>query len=200
MILSTEEEVALIEKAQADDMQSFEKLVEIYTPYVKSLARRYFLIGGELEDIIQIGLMGLCVAIRKYDKSLGTSFKTFVNMVVLSDIKNEITKSQNTKNRMLAECMSLELNNEDDDAWVYVPESADKSPEEQLIQKQKIKTIICELNQSLNAQEKKILSMYLKGFKYAEIAEKIDSTTKRVDNTLTKAKKILQKLKKEESL
>lgn len=190
----------LVKKAQQGDRQSFNSLFDIYNNFIKSIARRYIFVGGDIEDLIQIGFIGMCEAIQKYDINSDASFKTFLYICVQAEIKNAITKSNNNKNKALHDSISLDIEVDEDDSWAYVLVSEDKTPEEQTIQKQKIKLIFDKLKMGLNEKEKSILLYYLKGYKYIEIAKKLDVDTKYVDNTLTKAKKLLQKLKAEEDL
>lgn len=189
----------LIIKAQGGEREAYEKIIAKYTPYIKNIARKYFLINAEIEDLMQIGFLALCDAINKYDIKSNASFKTYLYMSVQGDIKNAISKSQNLKNRALNESLSLEIN-DDEDSWAVVLASDDETPEEEVITKQKVNRLVLTLKEKLNEIEKKIIALYLQGYRYAEIAEELGVTTKQVDNTLSKAKKVLEKCKKEEDL
>ena len=73
--------------------------------------------------------------------------------------------------------------------------SSNASIEDEVINKQKVQILLDELKQKLDMQERKILSKYLQGYKYSEIAQKLNVSTKKVDNTITKAKKLVSKYK-----
>lgn len=194
------DERELIIKAQNGDRDAYEKIIELFTPYVKNIARKYFLLNTEIEDLMQIGFLALCDAVNKYDINSNASFKTFLFLCVQGDIKNAISKTNNLKNRALNESLSLEFGDDEEDSWAFVLVGTDQTPEEEVITKQKVKKIIARLKQKLNQLEKQILSFYLQGYRYLEIAEKLGITTKQVDNTLSKAKRVLEKFKIEEDL
>ena len=195
-----QKERELIIKAQNGDRESYEKIISLCTPYIKNIARKYFLLNAEIEDLMQIGFLALCDAINKYDVNSNANFKTFLYLCVQGDIKNAISKTHNLKNRALNDSLSLEFGEDEEDSWAVVLASNDESPEEEVITKQKVKRLISALTQKLNEKEKKIISFYLQGYRYAEIAEQVGVTTKLVDNTLSKAKRILERCKKEEDL
>lgn len=193
-------EKELILKAQNGDREAYEKIISHFTPYIKNIARKYFLLNAEIEDLMQIGFLALCDAVNKYDVNSSASFKTFLYMCVQGDIKNAISKSNSLKHKALNESLSLEFGESEEDSWAVVLASNDDTPEEEVITKQKVKKLISTLKQKLNENEKKIISLYLQGYRYAEIASEMNVTTKQVDNTLSKAKRVLEKCKKEEDL
>lgn len=192
--------VELIKQAQNGDDKAFSELIKQYSPLISSIVRKYFLAGFEVEDLMQVGYISLIKAIKNYDDKNGANFSTYLYMVVQGDIKNEITKSQNNKNATLNNALSLDLTLEDDDdeegysPWAYLFVS-DDSIEDEVIKEQKIKTILDTLKQNLDKEERGILSLYLQGYKYAEIARKLNVSNKKVDNTITKAKKLVIKYK-----
>jgi RNA polymerase sporulation-specific sigma factor len=194
------DEKELITKAQQGDREAYEKIIAMFTPYIKHIARKYFLLDADIEDLMQIGFLALCDAINKYDINSKANFKTFLYLCVQGDIKNAITKSHNIKNRTLNESLSLEFGDDEEDSWAVVLVGSGQTPEEEVITKQKVQKILTRLKQNLDAQEKSIISFYLQGYRYTEIAEKLKITTKQVDNTLSKAKRVLNKFKKEEDL
>ena len=194
------DEQGLILEAQKGSSEAYEKLIFLYTPYIKNIVRKYFLIDADVEDLMQIGFLSLCEAIKKYDINSKASFKTYLYLCVEGDIKNAITKTQNSKNRLLSESLSLEFGENEEDSWAVVLVSGEQTPEEEVITKQKVKKLINKLKQKLNLIEKKVISLYLQGYKYQEIAQELEISTKQVDNTLTKAKRVLEKYKKEEDL
>ena len=196
----TENEKDLILKAQNGDREAYEKIISFYTPYIKNIARKYFLVNAEIEDLMQIGFLALCDAVNKYDANSNASFKTFLYLCVQGDIKNAISQTNNLKNKALNESLSLEFGDDEEDSWAVVLASSDETPEDEVITKQKVKKLISTLKRNLNEIEKNVISFYLRGYRYSEIAEKINITTKQVDNTLSKAKRILEKCKKEEDL
>lgn len=195
-------DVKLIEKAQNGDDEAFSALIKQYSPLISSIVRKYFLAGFEVEDLMQIGYISLIKAIKDYKIDSKANFSTYLYMAVLGDIKNEISKSFNNKNLALNNALSLDFTFEDSDdedgysPWAYLI-VGDDSIEDEVIKEQKVKILLNALRESLDKKERQILSYYLQGYKYAEIANMESVTTKKVDNTITKAKRILANYKKD---
>ena len=146
-----EEEFNTIKLAQGGDKDAYNKVIKEYTPYIKSLARKYFLVGAEMEDIMQIGFLSLCEAINRFNLESNVRFITYLHYCVNGDLKNQITKSQNNKQKALNESISLDIDGDDDNenSWAYVLISTDLSPEDEVITKQKVKEVVNLLKQNL---------------------------------------------------
>ncbi len=190
----------LVVQAQSGNDDAFTRLIEKYSPLISSIVRKYFLAGFEAEDLMQIGYVSLIKAIKGYKVDARASFSTYLYMVVSGDIKNEVTKAKNNKHLALNNSYSLDVSFDDDEEdsfspWAYLFIDENASIEDEVINKQKVQILLDELKQKLDMQERKILSKYLQGYKYSEIAQKLNVSTKKVDNTITKAKKLVSKYK-----
>ena len=192
-----EEEIKLVKKAKMGDQDAFLQLSKMYKPYISAMSRRFFLLGGDLDDIIIEGQFGLFNAVLSYDEKKNITFKTFAINCINNAIKTCVTKDNRQKNRILNNAITIDVDTEDEDAWVYILISDELSPEQELIKRQQIKYIIDEIKVRLNDSQKKVLKLYLEDKSYAEIAKLIGKDTKYVDNTLTQIKKKLASLKKE---
>lgn len=194
------DEKKIIEKAKKGDEQAFNELAVIYKPYIQRISRRYFLIGGDMEDILQEGLIGMYKAVMSYDLDSKVAFKTFAYLCINSQIKTCISQSNRKGNKALNNSVSVDNEMEDEDAWAVILISDELSPEEELIKRQKVKEIIKEMNQVLKPIQKQILKLYFNNYSYVEIAKVIGKDTKFVDNNLTQIKKKLAHLKENEEL
>lgn len=194
------QEKELIKLAREGDTKAYADLIENYTNLVSRIARRYFLIGGEMDDLVQEGLIGLCGAIKTYNLSSDVAFKSFAYLCINNAIKTVLTKSNRQKNSMLNNYLSVDEQNEDEDSWAVILISDELSPEDEMIKKQKIKAIVKEINNILDTKQKIIFNMYLNNYKYTEIASSIGKDVKYIDNTLTQIKKKLAHLKEKEDL
>ena len=192
--------IELIKKAQSGDDNAFSLIIKQYSPLISSIVRKYFLAGFEVEDLMQIGYISLIKAIKDYNTSSDANFSTYLYMSVQGDIKNEVAKSYNNKNMALNNALSLDITFDDEDEdgiyspWAYLFTS-ESSIEDEVIKEQKVKQLLDVLKQKLDEQERKILSLYLQGYKYLEIAQNLSITTKKVDNTIAKAKRLLSNYK-----
>ena len=188
----------LIEDAQHGNTASMEKLLSIYKPLVNKIARSYFLTGGDIEDLVQEGMIGLYKAIKNYNAEKNASFKTFANTCIKNQIQSAVRVASSEKNMVLSTALPIEtyqITNEDDDEIEIVLPSSAPLPDENFENKERFKKITKQIVTSLSQLELKILLSYLKGFNYEEIANANNISKKSVDNALTRIKNKLSFLK-----
>lgn len=194
------DESELLRKAKMQDDDAFNQLVNYYKPYIHALSRRYFIIGADDEDVYQEALIGFFRAVRTYKEDSKASFKTFATMCMNSQIQTKINKSHNEKNKPLNEAIDVDEGGEDLEGWAYVFMTDELTPEEQLINEQKIKLIVDYIKNGFNEMQRKVLNAYLYNYSYAQIAKMVGKESKFVDNCLTQMKKKLAKIVKREDL
>lgn len=200
------EEQKLLELAKAGDEISLTQLMNIYKPVVNKLARKYFLINSSLDDIIQEGMLGLFKAFRSYKLGAEASFKTYATLCINRQIQTAITANNRNKNIPLNTYFSInnqgkillsvkkEEGEEDEDNGFFVP-SNDLTPEESILFREKLSELNLQINKELSLFEKKVLSLYIKGLNYVEIAEVLKKQPKSIDNALSRIKIKLRELK-----
>ena len=160
-----------------------EELFRRHKGLVRSCARRYFLIGGETEDLIQEGMLGLCRAVESYDgeREGGSSFKNFAYLCISRRILDAVKKAARASGGEQA--ISLE---------VGMAESG-LSPEELLILSDEQREFRQKMSVALSDFEFKIMTMYMDGMTSSEICEATGKPLKSVDNALQRSKrKLLQ--------
>lgn len=197
----TDEQILLLYKG--GDEKALDFLLGKYKSLASKIARSYFLVGAESEDILQEAMLGLYSACRTYMDN-GASFKSFATLCITRAVQSAVKKANRLKNKMLNESLSLSNQGsvlldgkdfDDEDVSLYIPSNI-LDPEDALLadeQKNEINRII---NENLSIKEKKVLVLYLNGLSYAQIAEKIGDTTKAVDNAISRTKKKLEELLK----
>ena len=181
----------LVLRAQKGDKLAEEALLVRYAGIVRSKAREFFLAGGETEDLIQEGMIGLYRAVGDYRVGVETSsFKNFAYLCVRRRIIDAVKSSARKKNVPLNNYVSLfsgeELN----------VDSAEISPEETLIQGENRREFMQKMSGVLSDFEFKIIVMYMNGMSCAEICAATNKGEKSVDNALQRGKKKLLKLLK----
>ncbi len=182
----TDEE--LLAFSQAGDSKATETLLERYSDLVRHLSRRYFLVGGETEDLIQEGMIGLYQAVSDYrEKSNGSAFKTFAYLCVSRRIIDAVKASSRKKNEPLNTYVSI-LGGE----W---PTSA-QSPEEQMILMDEQREFKQKMSRVLSDFEFKVVVSYMEGMTCAEICNACGKSAKSVDNAIQRSKKKLSELLK----
>lgn len=182
------DENKLIERYKQGDEFALEEIFKINKPLINSIVRKYFLIGAEIDDLMQEGMIGLYRAIISYDGKKDANFKTYAKICIERMVLNAIKSANSKKNIPLNNSIALDstLNDEEDEeifnAW------DENNPESILLNKEKYMKLFEKATQNLSLFEKNVLELYLDGLSYAEIAERLDKTPKSVDNGLTRIK------------
>lgn len=173
--------------AKAGDGQAMEELMLRYANTVRRLARRFFLVGGETEDLIQEGMMGVYRAIGSFHENGAEkwTFKGFATMCVQRRIIDAVKRSARQKNVPLNNYVSIF-----DGDWV-LPEL---SPEERVIQMEDRTEFLQKMSRSLSDFEFRVTVMYMDGLSMAEICVATGKNEKSVDNAIQRSKRKLQKL------
>lgn len=185
----TDEALVLLNKR--GDGMAFDELYSRYITIIRSLARTYFLVGGDEEDLCQEGLIGLFSAVNAYDaeKQGSSSFKTFAYKCIKSRILNLISLSRAEKHRALNDSVSIqEVVENETDGFI-------SSPEDKVIGEEGLKELIYEIKSQLSNFEIQVFNLYVEGEKYTEIAEKLNKTPKSVDNAIQRIKEKTKRLR-----
>ncbi len=177
----------LVSRAQKGDKQAEDELLLRHAGIVRSKARGFFLMGGETEDLIQEGMIGLFGAIRDYKVGAqGCSFKNFAYLCVTRRIIDAVKIAASKKNVPLNNY--VDIVNFDGDIAV--------SPEDELIRSENRLEFMQTMSRTLSDFEFKIMVMYMDGMSCAEICAATGRSEKSVDNAIQRSKKKLQKLLK----
>ena len=180
----TDEE--LIARIRSGETGVTEYLLEKYKPLVKKQARTMYLMGGENEDLIQEGMIGLFRAISTYRQGEG-SFYGFALLCINRQMYTAVQASARKKHEPLNAYVSL-------DEEPQMP--LEDSPETMLLLQEKEGKWEAMIARHLSSLEKKVLALYLEGMSYGQIAEQIGRPEKSVDNAIQRLKKKLKKVEK----
>ncbi len=196
-LLSDEE---LITEYRDGDAHAADLLMVRYKDMVKSLAGSMYIIGGETEDLIQEGMIGLFEAVRDYDSGRDASFRTFARLCVSRKMYSAIKLSGRKKHMPLNTYISIY--NEDDpreDGGSSVPlqdvlsAGSDTEPESIILNQEKALEISEAIERELSPLEKSVMDLFMTGMGYTEIARVLGRDEKSTDNAL---QRIRGKLKK----
>lgn len=192
-------EEEIIKKAQLGDNQAIETLLNSYKQLVNFVTRKYFLVGGDNDDLLQEGMIALYKAINSYDFKKNVPFNIYAKTVIERTIINAIKSDASSKNTMLNNSYGLtnqgQINFNDELDFGYTIESDNLSPELKVLSSEQTKDIVKQIKQVLSDYELKILKFYLKGLSYTQIATELGVGSKSVDNALNRIKSKLQFLK-----
>lgn len=195
MIEYAELEDSALQKLAADgDSYAEEELVSRYMRLVRICARPLFLAGGESEDLIQEGMFGLLSAVRQYDSKHNASFKTFAEWCIRNQLRSAVKSASSLKHDPLNNRVPLEsiLSDESQTQAVACAELFQKSPEEQVLARENKKyteQLYLSLVSMLSKYEKAVLTYYLEGLSYKEIAKLTGKGDKAVDNAIQRIRR-----------
>ena len=178
-MLESLDDEALIRLMRQGEKGISDYLLEKYKGLVLKKARKLFLAGGETDDLIQEGMIGLFQAIRDYQEGREASFQTFAGLCIDRQMYKAIKNSNRQKNMPLNAYVSLSAEEEE----ALLGQSQD-SPETILIDQEMAKEETSRLFEGLSHLEEEVLALFLQGESYEDIAKALGRTTKSVDNAL----------------
>lgn len=182
----SDEKLAVMSRA---DECAMETLMERYKKAIKSIARQYFLAGGEEDDLIQEGTVGLFKAITTYDGE--SPFKNYAFRCIRSSIISTVRKSTSDKSKALNYYVPIYVG-EDDDKTPFIKDGV-IDPEEEYINTEAAREFMERVKKTLSSYEYEILIMYLEGYSYSDIADKRNKNVKSVDNAVQRIRKKIAK-------
>lgn len=157
-----------------------ETLVLRHTRLVRMCARPFFLAGGDSEDLIQEGMLGLLAAIREFRPDRGARFATYAQVCVRRRIISAVRSASGGKHAPLNDYVSLEL---------LSSETGSADPEDLIIRREALHALEADISGSLTRLEKQVLARYLEGESYAEIARAVGRSPKSVDNAVQRIRR-----------
>jgi RNA polymerase sporulation-specific sigma factor len=182
--------------AQNGDDEAMEWLITRYKAMVRARARQYYLAGADREDLVQEGMIGLFKAVRDYQKNMNIPFYNFANLCVSRQLMTAVKTAARKKHIPLNTYISLSMPTTGDELSLLPEQLCDNTalqPEYQLIRHEEAEGMAFIVERVLSEFEKSVLSMYLNGIAYQNIAEKLDKSVKSVDNALQRIRRKLEK-------
>jgi RNA polymerase sporulation-specific sigma factor len=201
------EDLQLVLKARHGDQAALDQLLRRYTGFVRLKASSYFLAGGDSEDLVQEGLIGLYKAVRDFRTDKETSFRSFAELCVTRQIITAIKTATRFKHQPLNSYVSFShtpAGQENDGECTLgdaLPGSAVEEPPVVVISTEELQSLVFCLGTGLSELEADALRLYLEGCSYEEMAATLECDTKTIDNALQRVKrKIIQHQKAREVL
>lgn len=193
----------LIEKQRDGDTSITDFIMDKYKNLVRKKARAIYLLGGENDDLIQEGMIGLFKAVRDYDLKQEVSFYSFADICISRQMYTAIEASKRKKHIPLNSYISIYEERSEFEERQHPPlidmiqSEKTSNPEELFLDKEYLQRVEYELRENLSDLENKVLYLHLLGTDYQTIAKLLEKSSKAVDNALqrikTKAQKILHK-------
>ncbi len=193
----------LVYLAQQGSDRAFDYLLDKYRVFVRGKSLSYYIAGADRDDIIQEGMIGLFKAVRDFSSSRGVSFKTFADLCVTRQIITAVKNASRQKHAPLNSYVSLNksvANEDSDDSMLLdiIGPGENLNPEEIIINKEKANILEVKMSQSLSKFELLVVSLYLEGYSYTQIAKALGKDTKSIDNALQRIKRKFEKISEKE--
>ncbi|MDR5697295.1 MAG: RNA polymerase sporulation sigma factor SigH [Armatimonadota bacterium] len=187
----------LVETAKNGDDRASEFLINKYRNFVRVKAKAYFLIGADREDIIQEGMIGLYKAIRDFRRDKLSSFRAFAELCITRQIITAIKTATRQKHIPLNSYISLNKPIYDDDSdrtlLDVIGGMKVSDPEELVINEEASARMRARIRRNLSELEHRVLSAYLEGKSYQEMANELRRHVKSIDNALQRVKRKLER-------
>jgi RNA polymerase sporulation-specific sigma factor len=192
------EDLQLVLRARNEDGGALDALMRRYTGFVRLKASSYFLAGGESDDLIQEGLIGLYKAVRDFRPDKETSFRSFAELCITRQIITAIKTATRFKHSPLNTYVSFSqtpAGQEEGECTLgdALPGSHVHDPAVSVVSTQELQSLVFSLGTGLSSLESDALRLYLEGLSYEDMAEELGCDTKTIDNALQRVKrKVLQ--------
>lgn len=190
---SDEELISLLREGRQDIT---DYIMEKYKGMVKAKAKSMFLLGGDSDDLIQEGMIGLFKAVRDYDSGRDASFSTFAELCVSRQMYTAVQASARKKHMPLNSYISLyDAQGETGEGELMnaIPADSEKSPEELIIDRENVELLERTIEKELSAFEKQVLDLYITGMRTPQIAKVLGRDAKSTDNALSRIRNKLRK-------
>jgi RNA polymerase sporulation-specific sigma factor len=189
------EDLALVFRARSGDRRALDEVIRRYAGFVRLKSSSYFLAGGDSDDLIQEGLVGLYKAVRDYRSDKDTSFRSFAELCITRQIITAIKTATRYKHAPLNGYVSFSHTpaGHDDGSECTLGDAlagpSVEDPARRVIASQELQALVGCLGTSLSRLEASVLALYLEGRSYEEIGQIVTCDPKAVDNALQRVKR-----------
>jgi RNA polymerase sigma-H factor len=189
-----QDDVRLVIRARNGDDVALDSLIRRYTGFVRLKASSYFIAGGESDDLIQEGLIGLYKAVRDFRSDKDTSFRSFAELCITRQIITAIKAATRFKHVPLNQYVSFSqtpAGQDDSDCTLgdALPGPGVDDPAICVISTEELQSLVFCLGTGLSSLESDALRCYMEGLSYEEMADELGCDTKTIDNALQRVKR-----------
>jgi RNA polymerase sporulation-specific sigma factor len=184
----------LVALAKQGRSEAYDQIVRRYRRFVRVKSSSYFLLGGDSDDLIQEGLLGLFKAVRDYKPEREASFRGFAELCITRQIITAVKTATRNKHTPLNQYVSFSqtpaaAGDSETTMEEILPGPVASDPVNQVISSEELESLVGCLTSVLSELESHVLSLYLDGYSYEVIGEQLECDTKTVDNALQRVKR-----------
>lgn len=189
------DDAELVHRYREGDQDALGELLRRYRGYARAKARSYFVVGGDREDVVQEGMIGLYKAVRDYAPETGASFRAFAELCITRQVLTAVKTATRQKHAPLNSYVSFDRPHDDDPdrtvgETLAVEDGAD--PLDLLVESDSLSRLQEAFDEVLSGLEVDVLQHYVDGCSYQEIAELLGRRVKSIDNALQRIKRKLE--------
>ncbi len=198
-----ERDLKLWRLSKADDEDATAELLRLYKGLVRSVAQPFFLQGGEKDDLLQEGMIGLLQAIQQYDPEQNTKFRSFAHLVIQRSMLDAARSASRRRHEPLNRSISLEteISDSESDSQLVLADTLEDDappPDQELISMEQLEGFLAFMQNNLSELELDVVAGLRLGLSYQEIAERLGRSTKSVDNAIQRLRAKIKDYRKEE--
>ncbi len=175
----------LVLRAKNGEEGAVEEIVAQYKGLIRAFANKFFLVGGDKDDLLQEGMLGLYFAILNFNQTKG-SFPSFVKLCVMRQIIDAVKRDSSDKNKALANYLDISIAENLTD---------DRTPLTDLLEKESAEKVRHIIQTQLSPLERQVAELFAEGYSYEDISAKLNKSYKAVDGALQRARKKLLSFK-----
>jgi len=184
----------LVARAKGGDGPAYEQIVRRYSGFVRMKASSYFLLGGDGDDLIQEGLLGLFKAVRDFRTDRESSFRNFAELCITRQMITAVKTASRNKHSPLNQYVSFAQTpasggEGESSLEEILPGPSVDDPASRVIATEELASLVSCVTSVLSELESEVLTLYLDGRSYEEISERLECDTKTVDNALQRVKR-----------
>ena len=185
----------LVEETRNGRSEALDELLQRYRRFARIKARSYFLVGGDRDDVVQEGMIGLYKAVRDYETGHGASFRSFAELCITRQILTAIKTATRQKHTPLNSYVSFDLPQHDESGRTVadtISAEDGSDPLTQLVESDQVSRLRELFDEVLSDLESNVLRLYVEGRSYQEIADQLGRHVKSIDNALQRIKRKLE--------
>ena len=183
----------LIKRMHQGDTHAEDALIQRYKSNVRRKVRGFFLVGGDSEDLVQEGMIGLFKAIRSFQPTGGASFRTYAELCIerqiLSAIQAATRKKQTPLNSYVSFAERVYGDENAQELGDSIPDPDMADPAQRLIEQEQHRQLCLRIRERLSPLEKEVLRLHIEGLSYQDIAAQLAHSPKSVDNALQRIRR-----------
>jgi RNA polymerase sporulation-specific sigma factor len=180
----------LIEKFRAGEKAALDILLNRFKPLVKLKVKAYYVVGGDTEDLIQEGMIGLYKAVLDFDIAKNNNFTAFASLCIVRQVQTAIKAAGRQKHMPLNESLSLDNTEKSGETYIdKLPDRTENDPEALFLGREALRDTENFIKSNLSALEHDVLMLHMDGKSHAEIAKILNKNAKSIDNTLQRIRK-----------